>query len=903
MDAIVAARYAPLVLPHPMNPLPAGDYLKYMPNFTGEGDITAEEHLASFYSYADNLNIENEDVWMRVFVQSLDGEVRKWFRGLAPGSIASIEALDTVFLRQWGDRKDYIYYMTEFGSLKNQEGESVSDFSKIFNKMYNKIPAEIKPSEASAQISYASAFDPDFCLVLRERRATSLAQMQDAAIEVESNMLATDRLRNKADTDRRKGKSEASTSDSNISGPSLSHPQVNELAQVMNFLKEEVERLKVERRQMYKGPKNTKNKGGFRRPNNFAPPTMHKEKERDRDDQRIQAPFQNNFVDDEEEREPDEPEPKIHSVEVTPPFPHLTKSVYEKSLMDSQLNELSKGDKVGGGRGRYHLRSDKKASTPDVPESSTRTEKPAKEIADNHRGKKAQPLSPIIQNHSPKFREIPKLTPSFNFEHEIQKIRILVPLTELIKHEEFKRRFSELLKSESPGPSTDFISLQDERPAVVLGPMVEDRDDSSPPFYTSLNIHDKVLHNCLMDSGAFHNLMPKAVMEELGLEVTRAYHELYYFDSRRVQCLGVIKDLAVSLFQLPMKSMVMDIVVANVPPKFGMLLSRSWIKRLGGMLQMDLTYAMIPVFWGEHRRLYREAQLAYIVSDEENPTNHPIYALDTDLGSSLLQVADEPKTPLQIRKQLSLNQGMPPPATSVWKMFFDGASSSIGAGARVVFKSPSQETISLSYKLEFEVTNNVAEYEALVLGLRAAKEMGIREMAVFGDAELIVQQVKNVYQTKHPRLKNYRNEVWDLIDSFFLAFNISFIPRADNAPADFQAFSASLFKAPASPADRLEVEIRYRPSVPDNVKHWKVFEDDQEIEKFLQSIDDFFASRIDEDPDKEPDHHPGELLNKVAEHQIIQLSRNHIPKGLIPLERLFDVNDVMIPSQILSWNH
>jgi hypothetical protein len=62
MDAIVATRYAPLILPHPMNPLPAGDYLKYMPKFSGEGDITAEEHLATFYSYVDNLNIENEDV-------------------------------------------------------------------------------------------------------------------------------------------------------------------------------------------------------------------------------------------------------------------------------------------------------------------------------------------------------------------------------------------------------------------------------------------------------------------------------------------------------------------------------------------------------------------------------------------------------------------------------------------------------------------------------------------------------------------------------------------------------------------------------------------------------------------------------------------------------------------------
>jgi hypothetical protein len=83
-NAIVAARYAPLVLPQPMNSLPVGDYLKYMPMFIGEEDITAEEHLSTLYSYVDNLNIENEDVWMSDFVQSLDGEARKCFRGLTP---------------------------------------------------------------------------------------------------------------------------------------------------------------------------------------------------------------------------------------------------------------------------------------------------------------------------------------------------------------------------------------------------------------------------------------------------------------------------------------------------------------------------------------------------------------------------------------------------------------------------------------------------------------------------------------------------------------------------------------------------------------------------------------------------------------------------------------------------
>ena len=140
---------------------------------------------------------------------------------------------------------------------------------------------------------------------------------------------------------------------------------------------------------MCKGPQNTENKGGFRRTNNFAPPTMHKEKERDRDDQRIQAPFQNNFMADEEQGEVDEPEPKIHSLEGTPPFPHLTKSAYEESLMDGQLNELSKADKASGGRGRYNLRSDKRKAAPEVPESSTRAQKPADEVPDSHKGKKA----------------------------------------------------------------------------------------------------------------------------------------------------------------------------------------------------------------------------------------------------------------------------------------------------------------------------------------------------------------------------------------------------------------------------------------------------------------------------------------------------------------------------------
>ena len=90
--------------------------------------------------------------------------------------------------------------------------------------------------------------------------------------------------------------------------------------------------------------------------------------------------------------------------------------------------------------------------------------------------------------------------------------------------------------------------------------------------------------------------MLKAIMEALGMSVTKPYHDLYAFYSRAVKCIGVIKNLVVNLTQVPMKSVLMDIVVADISPKFGMLLSRSWEKRLGGTLHMDLSYATIPVF-------------------------------------------------------------------------------------------------------------------------------------------------------------------------------------------------------------------------------------------------------------------------------------------------------------------
>ncbi|KAH9324492.1 hypothetical protein KI387_004670, partial [Taxus chinensis] len=118
-------------------------------------------------------------------------------------------------------------------------------------------------------------------------------------------------------------------------------------------------------------------------------------------------------------------------------------------------------------------------------------------------------------------------------------------------------------------------------------------------------------------------------------------------------------------------------------------------------------------------------------------------------------------------------------------------------------------------------TNNTAEYESLLLSMQAAKERGIKNLKVQGDAELVVNQVKRIYQVKNERLRHYRNAVWDIIEEFD-AFSIGAIPRAQNDMADSLAVSASLMLPhPGLKTNKYTIEVVFRPSVPNNSQHWQ----------------------------------------------------------------------------------
>jgi hypothetical protein len=72
--------------------------------------------------------------------------------------------------------------------------------------------------------------------------------------------------------------------------------------------------------------------------------------------------------------------------------------------------------------------------------------------------------------------------------------------------------------------------------------------------------------------------MAKVIMEKLGLHITKQYKDLYIYYLNKVQCLCLIKDLVVNLAQDPNKSIMMEIIISDVPPNFGMLFQDRGVK-------------------------------------------------------------------------------------------------------------------------------------------------------------------------------------------------------------------------------------------------------------------------------------------------------------------------------------
>ena len=115
-------------------------------------------------------------------------------------------------------------------------------------------------------------------------------------------------------------------------------------------------------------------------------------------------------------------------------------------------------------------------------------------------------------------------------------------------------------------------------------------------------------------------------------------------------------------------------------------------------------------------------------------------------------------------EESGLDEG--PEKGSRWIMVFYGASNALGNGIGVVIISPEGSHTPFTARLCFNYTKNMVEYEACIMGLKAAINLRIKFLSVFGDLALVISQIKGEWDTKNPSLIPYKEHVLTLIPYF-----------------------------------------------------------------------------------------------------------------------------------------
>jgi ribonuclease HI len=152
-------------------------------------------------------------------------------------------------------------------------------------------------------------------------------------------------------------------------------------------------------------------------------------------------------------------------------------------------------------------------------------------------------------------------------------------------------------------------------------------------------------------------------------------------------------------------------------------------------------------------------------------------------------------------------------------MNFDGSEMLGGLGAGVFLTSPKGDKLQYVLQMHFRASNNIAEYEALVHGLKLAKEIGIRRILCYRDSDLVVHQVSGEWDAKDANMASYHFYVQQLC-GFFEGCEFHHVPRANNDEADrLSKIGSTKQDIPAG----VSLEIIRKPSIKPSLESASIF--------------------------------------------------------------------------------
>jgi hypothetical protein len=767
-----------VAVPGPQHPLPKHPQ-KWLTKFDPDSKQIAEDHIMKFMLDIRLRNVEHEDVVCRLFPYTFAGNASTWYFSQQPHTITSWEKFESIFLEKFRDGKPPEVLVMDISNLKMNAKEKVKDFNQRFLTLKNRIPTDSMPAESLVIAYYTKALHQSIAIWVKRSKKETLVEAFEEATQIEKDILSLkDSSSNETEnTSSSKKKVEILPRPTqNKTQPENS--ELENLTKVVQKISNQVTDIKrsTEEASSSKGPYRPPFRKPFQtnRPNS-NPEGMNLESLQyalqsilGAQDDLIPPDFPQEEVEQETTQE-EESSPNI--------FGHLSDSIFQANFETVHP---------------YNTRS--KAANKPPADNTTLPSIPSKSVETTQ------------TNAGPKL--------DYDVVEDLKKLRANISIYELLKFPFLLQKMLQNISNNSkngnsngskvgqskvpqksstkgnPGshdkgnlPVSNVNSVNNNVHNVNNYDKVVEENASKKPLATTLNtrknvppflltfkIFNRNVHNCMVDSGASSNVMPWSVCQKINAKVEPSSLKIIQLDRTDVKVMGELKNVLIRLSSNPKVHQFIDIIVVDIPEVYGMFLSRDWSEQLHGYFATDWSHLWLPENGKPNKiKVNRERYLKFTVTDLNDP-NEPytppadspeVQGMDTYFGNFIAEVSPikNPQQRSEIKAftqpTASIQKSCEPDKNQIWSLYFDGSKSKEGAGAGCIIIDPTGNKTLLACRLEFECTNNIAEYEALLQGLRKALDMHIQNLIVFGDSEIVVRQVRNSIHCLTPHLKSY----------------------------------------------------------------------------------------------------------------------------------------------------
>jgi hypothetical protein len=180
---------SPLNLAPATRPLPK--FKEHIPRLSGNNIVTTNEHLVEFSNACHNIGANDNDTFMHLYINSLEGKVAADFFDLPPNIISTWEDLFYWFKSTYGKSKSLVEQLREYNNIAYKDGDTIKSFNLRFTKLYNQIPELIRPQNQSTFMHYYNALPYPYHYRLEGKSIDNLGSTLHTFLEYEEQLERT----------------------------------------------------------------------------------------------------------------------------------------------------------------------------------------------------------------------------------------------------------------------------------------------------------------------------------------------------------------------------------------------------------------------------------------------------------------------------------------------------------------------------------------------------------------------------------------------------------------------------------------------------------------------------------------------------------------------------------------